>query len=148
MKSIPIFVTISFAILISCQQPETTPTNLPHPIVGTWKSIEITHDREKYDEMGYSTFTSGGFWSVQLRTPNPLNLTQAPETLEEFQSVVNSYKAAFGSYKIAGDSCLCFGTYDLKPQFMGNIVRGKYQVVNDTLIFDVGNWRYTWIRQN
>jgi hypothetical protein len=61
--------------------------------------------------------------------------------------VVGSYKAAFGSYKIDGDSCLCFGTYDLKPQFMGNVVRGKYQVVNDTLIFDVGKWRYAWIRQ-
>jgi hypothetical protein len=147
MKAVLILVVISFAALINCQNTDTTSSKLPDPIVGTWKSIEITYDGEKYDEMGYSTFTPGGFWSFQLRTPNPLNLTRPPETLEEYKSVVGSYKAAFGSYKIDGDSCLCFGTYDLKPQFMGNVVRGKYQVVNDTLIFDVGKWRYTWIRQ-
>ena len=147
MKAVLILIVISFAALISCQNTDTTPSKLPDPIVGTWKSIEITYDGEKYDEIGCSTFTPGGFWSVQLRTPNSINLTRAPETLEEYKSVVGSYKAAFGSYKIDGDSCLCFGTYDLKPQFMGNVVRGKYQVVNDTLIFDVGKWRYTWIRQ-
>ena len=147
MKSNFIFVAFILIFLFACQKPETTPSNLPDPIVGTWKSIEISYDGEPYDEMGYSTFTPGGFWSFQLRTPNPLNLTTAPETLEEYKSVVNSYKAAFGSYKIDGDSCLCSGTYDLKPQYMGNIVRAKYQVGNDTLIFDVGKWRYTWIRQ-
>jgi hypothetical protein len=74
MKAVLILVVISFAALINCQNTDTTSLKLPDPIVGTWKSIEITYDGEKYDEMGYSTFTPGGFWSFQLRTPNPLNL--------------------------------------------------------------------------
>jgi hypothetical protein len=116
-------------------------------IVGTWVITEITHNGEKYDETGYSTFTKGGFWAMQLKTPNELNLTNAPQTFEEYQSVLNSYKAAFGSYKLKGDSCYCYSENDLKPQFVGNVIPGKYTIENDTLIFDVGDWRYSWKRQ-
>jgi hypothetical protein len=147
MKAVLILVVISYAALINCQNTDTTPSKLPDPIVGTWKSIEITYNGEKYDEIGCSTFTPGGFWSCQLHRPNLLNLTTAPETLEEYESVLKSHSAFWGSYAIKGDSCNCYKTYDLKPQNIGDIVRGKYHVTNDTLIFDVGKWRYTWIRQ-
>ena len=116
-------------------------------IVGTWVITEITYNGEKYDEIGYSTFTKGGFWAVQLKTPNELNLTTAPQSLEECQSVLNSYDASFGSYKLKGDSCYCYSENDLQPQNVGNVIPGKYEVENDMLIFDVGEWRYTLKRQ-
>ncbi len=144
--AISVIILFTIVIYTSCQNADVSkPSN---SLVGTWKIIEITDDGKKYDEIGYTTFTLGGFWSVQLKTPNPLNLTTAPETLEEYKAVLSSYKAGFGSYKIDGDSCKLYGTYDLKPQYIGNVVRGKYQVANDTLIIDVHNWRYTFIKQD
>ena len=143
-----IFVTFFLIAIIACQQTENVKSNRENSIIGTWKSIEITWDGKKVDESGYTTFTLGGFWAVQLKKPNKLNLSEAPETLEEYKSVLKSYKAGFGSYKLKGDSCYCYAENDLKPQNVGNVVPGKYEVKNDTLIFDVGKWRYTWIRQD
>ena len=134
-----------FALLLACSTSENQ--NELNPIVGTWVITVITYDGERYDETGYSTFTKGGFWTVQLKTPNKLNLTEAPQTLEEYQSVLNSYKASFGTYKLKGDSCYCYDENDLKPQNVGNVIPGKYKIENDILIFDVGKWRYTWERQ-
>jgi hypothetical protein len=147
MKSILVLAAIAIVFVMSIQITNATPPDSNDPIVGTWKIIEITYNGEKYDEMGYSTFTPGGFWAVQLRTPNPLNLTKAAETLEEYKSVLGSYKAAFGFYKLKGDSCYCYAENDLHPEYVGNVVPGLYKVLNDTLIFDEGEWRYTWIRQ-
>jgi len=145
----PFFLIITILILAGCQQ-QTEPAKKTNPWVGKWTLIKAVHE-ETGEINGQAVFHyyANGTFASQVSFPDRPTLTADPNSLEEYKSAFDSYRAGFGTYTIneSKDTLNYEYSCNLRPHRIASPTSFYFEVIGDTLTLKIGKWTDTLIRE-
>ena len=144
------FATILFILLFTGCQQQVETVKKSEPWVGKWVLKSAVHEEtgEVKADAIFHYYENGTFASQASFYDRP-TLTSNPNTLEEYKSAFDSYRAGYGRYTIneTKDTLTYEYSSNLRPHRIASPTSFYFEVIGDTMKIKLGKWSDVLIRE-